>query len=378
MKEKTVLIITDTLCDANGVSRFIQDLACYAIKERKPLKVVTSTKKRYCRWQSNMFNLKPLLALPMPFYPELDLVFVNPFKLYSFIKKTNPDVIHISTPGTIGFWGMLFAKWKKIPLYGTYHTDFPSYLYANTKSKLVKNITTWFMRRFYKGFKALFVRSYEYFEIVRDELKFKEDRIYPIPPGIDLYRFNPDLRDKNLWHKVYNLPQNAVIALYVGRLSVEKSVPFLLELWKDIVKNYPNAWLVMIGSGKYYKRKDEYKKHNILFLGHKEGVELSTLYASSDFFVFPSVTDTLGQVVMEALASGLPVLVSDIGGPKTLVDNENGYVLKANNKEEWQRAIEDLISHPQKIKELSNGAKKSAKKFSFARSFEFFWKKHQE
>ena len=325
-----------------------------------------------------MLNLKPIFALPMPFYKELDLVFVNPFRLYYFIKRYRPDTIHISTPGPIGFWGMVIAKWLKIPLYGTYHTDFPSYLYANTNSKFVKKTTIYFLRWFYKDFRAIFIRSNEYFDVIKSELRFSEDRIYTIPAGIDLNRFNPNFKDENLWHRVYGLPKDVVVALYVGRLTVEKNVPFLLELWRDIAKEYPKAWLVMVGSGKYYKKRDEYKKSNILFLGHKEGKELSTIFASVNFFVFPSTTDTLGQVVMEALASGLPVIVSDKGGPKTLVnkDYKNGYILEVD-KDRFKSVIVELILDEKKREELSIGAKRSAKNFSFANSFNFFWKNHK-
>ncbi len=161
MLEKNIKIclFTDTICDANGVSRFLQDMAKESVKNDVTLNILSSTSKSYCEKFENVFIFKPLLKMKMPFYKELDLVFPPFLQMSQKVKELQPDVIHISTPGFVGFIGLLIALKNKIPIVGTYHTDFPMYIYSNTKSKLAKNITKFYMKLFYKKFHYLITRS---------------------------------------------------------------------------------------------------------------------------------------------------------------------------------------------------------------------------
>jgi glycosyltransferase involved in cell wall biosynthesis len=116
---------------------------------------------------------------------------------------------------------------------------------------------------------------------------------------------------------------------------------------------------------------------NVRFLGFRHGEELSTLYASSDMFVFPSTTDTLGQVVMESQGSGLPVLVTDVGGPKEVVDHElTGYVLSATDVDAWAARLVDLIADERLRRRMGSAAYERMQRFSLVHSFEHFWEVH--
>lgn len=374
-----LLLVTDTLCDANGVSRFIQDIGHQAKLQSKSFKCISSTRKCHKETPHNMYILKPFFTLKMPFYPDLDLVIPPLIKLYKTIKKINPRVMHISTPGIFGLCALLIARRLKIPVAGTYHTDFPAYLYANTKLKAVFNITTHFERWFYKHFEAIFIRSEIYRETVTQRLNKQASQIHTIPAGIDIKRFTPCYRDLSIWD-TFDIPQHAPKALYVGRMTEEKNIAFLLECWIDTFKTTQDGWLIMIGSGYYYERKEDYEAYHIRFIGHQEGQKLATLYASCDFFLFPSTTDTLGQVVIEALASGLAVVVSDIGGPQTLVNQhmQNGHVLEANNKHVWKTTIKHLVTDSRARQSLSKSASESVLSADISKSFTFFWQIHQK
>jgi len=116
----------------------------------------------------------------------------------------------------------------------------------------------------------------------------------------------------------------------------------------------------------------------VVFLGFRHGEELSALYASSDLFVFPSVTDTLGQVVMESQASGLPVLVSDVGGPKEVVEEgRTGFVLPADKPELWAEHIVSLAMDAAKRRAMGDAAHEAMQRLSIERSFEHFWSVHE-
>ncbi|MCH9814709.1 MAG: glycosyltransferase family 1 protein [Epsilonproteobacteria bacterium] len=367
-------LVTDTLCDANGVSRFIQDIAKISRQKEKAFTVITSTKKNYCQSAWNLQNIKPILAFKMPFYPELDLVIPPFLKLHKEIKKRKPDLLHISTPGMLGLSALISARILKIPVMGTYHTDFPSYLFVNTKSRWIERFTQKFEKIFYKRFEGLFIRSEMYRTQLQNRLEFQKHQVHTIPAGIDTSRFDPALRDQGVWEK-YGIPASAKKALFVGRVTKEKNIGFLLDLWIERYQEGSREWLVLIGSGAYYNQKEKYVQYNIRFLGHQEGKTLSTLYASADLFIFPSNTDTLGQVVIEAMASALPVLVSDIGGPQSIVNKSffNGYVLAANQQRVWKEALNTLFSDDRKLKAMAKSALLASNELTIEKSFELFW-----
>jgi len=377
IKEKCIVLITDTLCDANGVSRFIQDIAKIAEQKAVNFTAITSTLKEYCDQSDNIQRIKPFIRFKMPFYPELDLAIPPFIKLYKEVKAKSPDVIHISTLGPVGITGFIIAKMLKVPVYGTYHTDFASYLYSNTNSKIIKNITRFFEKRFYRACKGVFIRSDTYRPLLEEEFKVDPKQLFAIPAGIDINHYSPSYRNPSYWEQ-YSIKPDATKALYVGRVSAEKNIAFLLNLWKENYHPKLNAWLILVGSGSFYHKRDEYETYNIKFLGHKDKEELATIYSSSDFFIFPSNSDTLGQVVIESMASGTPVLVSNQGGPQTMISKTtpNGYILEKNSEEVWWEAIENMINNKEERQILSNNATLLSKELSIEKSFEFFWKNH--
>ncbi len=374
-----VCLVTDTLCDANGVSRFIQDIASVAQNKNHKFSVICSTRKSYCSKTENMKVIAPWISFPMPFYHELDLV-VPPFlTLYKEIKTSQPDILHIATPGFTGLVSLMIAKRLQIPVTGTYHTDFPAYIYSNTKNKFAKYITTKYMKYFYSSFKGIFIRSEVYREEIKKSLGFLDEHIFTIPPGISTKKFDPKFRDRSYWNTI-GLDAKCKIILYVGRVSKEKNIPFLIELWlslleRDIIQSQ-NLHLVLVGSGSLSVSKEYQKILNLHFLGHKEGDELSTIYASSDLFIFPSTTDTLGQVVIEAFSSGLPALVSDEGGPKTIIGEAGlcGYALSINKLDLWKETLEILFQNPKQLDDMSQHCRKKASKMHIEDSYDYFWK----
>lgn len=375
MKQIRVLLFTDTLCDINGVSRFIQDISRLAYQKGLEFHVVTSTIKA-CPDLPNVKIVKPLVRIKMPFYPELDLAFPSYRALKSITDEINPDVIHVSTPGFVGILGRRIAQKRAIPMIGTYHTDFPGFAYKNMPCRIVKTIGVKVMQYFYRDFKALFVRSEVYKEIVRNDVRVDPEKIHTLLAGIDTGTFNKSYKDMGIWRK-YGIPESSVKALYVGRFTKEKNFPLLLELWKkyyDHSKN-KNIYLITVGGD-----VDEalFERYHIKSLGIKKGEELSRIYASSDLFLFPSTTDTLGQVVMEAMSSGLPVVVSDEGGPKTLIGEDwpGGYAVDVNDEKMWLQKIKMLMEDETIREKLGENGHQIISEMDIEQSFEVFWRGH--
>jgi len=381
-KDIKICLFTDTFCDANGVSRFLQDMARESLSSKVELNIITSTVKNYCPKLDNIFILKPFFRIKMPFYKELDLVFPPIIQMVKKVKELQPDVIHISTPGFIGIIGTLIALKYKIPVIGTYHTDFPMYIYSNTRLKVAKNITTLFMKLFYKKFTALVTRSQEYIEVINQDICIKKEKIFFLQPGTNIKTFSPKYYNDNLWEN-YNLPQNSAKFLYVGRLTKEKNLDYLFEIWKLFYNQSKkkDSYLCLAGSGELENYKDSLKEYNVVFLGHKEKEELSSLYASSTVFVFPSTTDTLGQVVLESLASATPVIVTNKGGPCGIVNNSKeqvGFVLDIEEKKSWIKLFKKFENDKLNQELLRKNSYIYSKNFSITKTFESFMDIHSK
>lgn len=372
MKNLKICLVSDTVFDVNGVSRFIQDFAKEAITYEKEFYVITSTKKDIEGSFENIANIKPIFRIKMPFYQSLDLVFPNFFKIKKEIEKLNPDLLHISTPGTVGLCALISAKLLKIPIVGIYHTDFPAYMYKNTKNRFVRWGTIKFLKYFYGSYKALFSRSDEYFKTLKEQLHFEDENLHLLKAGINIKSFDKSFKDESLWEK-YGVDNRKFKILYVGRVSVEKNVDKLLDIWKKA--KLQNCQLILVGDKEL---KIEIQDETITYLGRKRGEELSKVYASSDCFIFPSTTDTLGQVVMEAMSSGLPVIVTNEGGPKTFVDESLGYIVDINLYDEVVSALNELSTNKNVHIKKSEKAYEYMRNMSISHSFLDFWQKNEE
>ena len=354
-------------------------MAELALLKGDTLELITSTYKN-CPKASNIHNFAPLFRVKMPYYKELDLVFPIAKKMEEFVAQIKPDLIHISTPGPVGLAGRKIAKKYNIPLVGTYHTDFPAYIKDNTGSKFLKKMTDRWIERFYVDFIHVFSRSEIYAQIMQEELGIKEQKISIIRAGTNLKRFSSIHNDAKIWQK-YGVKKEGVKVLYVGRISKEKNIPFLLECWKELKKNSPSleAQLVLIGDGSYKSKALKLRKIGVNYLGAVIGEDLSYLYGSADLFAFASVTDTLGQVVMEASASGLPVIVSDIGGPKSLLnpDLPSGYTL-ATQIDLWVEHMKILIEDQQKRTAFGASAQQHMRAFTIENSYDDFMGMHKK
>jgi len=376
-----VSLFTDTIADVNGVCRFIQNVAEMAHDTGRDLEVITSTKLTPPD-MANIHNFDPVFAAKLPKYENLDLNLPPIMKILRHVDQHQPDVIHISTPGPVGCVGFLAAKMLRIPVLGVYHTDFPAYVDQLFDDSGMTKVCEKFMRAFYKPFSAIFTRSEDYVESLV-KLGLPRDGMVSLMPGFDANLFHTQYRDTSVWDTL-GIPQDTVKVLFVGRVSVEKNMPLLTKIWKQVRKRLKDlgtdtkAELIIVGDGPYAaEMSKELKGKDARFLGFRHGQELSTIYASCDMFAFPSTTDTLGQVVMESQGSGLPVIVTDQGGPKEVVEHERtGYVLPADDIDAWVNRIADLIVDHDKRKSMGAAAHAEMQKYALVHSFEHFWQVH--
>lgn len=376
-----VLLFTDTLADINGVCRFIQNAAQQAHDTNKNLQVFTSTRLPMPP-VDNTTNFTPTIAMNMPGYDTIDLAIPPIIDMLNAAQAYQPDLIHISTPGPVGIVGFIAAKLMRLPIVGVYHTDFPAYIDDIFDNRLASWICRSSMSIFYKQFAAVFSRSDDYARRL-ESIGINPDRLVRLKPGYDNTRFDPSLRNPSIW-STYSIPTNSIKAVYCGRVSTDKNLPMLTSIWPTIVERAQQLDtpidLIIIGDGPYRAHMErQLKDHRAHFLGFRNGIELATLYASSDFFIFPSTTDTLGQVVMESQASGLPVIITNKGGPKEVTtDTVTGFILDPDNHQQWIDTTLTLATNTQLRSTMAKAAIHAMQAHTFAQSFTHFWHIHEQ
>jgi len=371
-------VFTDTFDEINGVSRFVQDMSRQAgVLGRSVVVHTCSATPDATKDFPYRKNFTPLVSRPMPFYPDLQFVVPPLVEILEWADRQQFDAIHVDTPGPMGLCGIMVARMLRIPLLSTYHTDFPAYVKNFTKDHRLTCTTESYMRWFYGQTNVVFSRSREY-QPSMNNLGITDDKFKITHPAIDTEKFSPKSRDPELWTNLGVV--EPVRLLYVGRVSTEKNLPLLVEAFKKLHETRKHVALVVAGDGPYMARmKAELRGLPAYFLGFQNDQQLAPLYAGSDLFVFPSRTDTLGQVVIEAQASGLPVLVSDTGGPKEVMgDGITGMVLPAVDPAVWALAIDDLLNDEPRRQRMARTAPGRMVRYSLEVTFEAFWADHLE
>lgn len=374
-----IMLFTDTLGDINGVCRFIQNMGAEAHAAGRTLDIIASTRFPTPE-QPYIHNFDPIFAATMPGYANLEVTLPPVLRILRLADKIQPDVIHISTPGPVGLLELLAARMLRIPVIGVYHTDFPAYIDHLFDDPSYTGIATWYMKWFYQRFARVFSRSDDYISSLVS-LGLDADRMLRLTPGVALQTFRADLRNTSIWPALGAKPETIKV-LYCGRVSVEKNLPLLTAIWPEVRGRCMQAGvepeLIIVGDGPYrHEMQQQLASHRIICLGFRHGTELSTIYASADLFVFPSTTDTLGQVVLESQSSGLPVLVSDRGGPKEVVDhNITGLILPGEDRAAWTDVLTTLILDNEQRSRLGRSAQTRAQRYTLSASFEHFWQTH--
>ena len=269
-------------------------------------------------------NLTP--SVPIPLYPDYKLGFYNAVTERQ-LDDFAPDIVHISTPDIVGRKFLRYAKKKGLPVGSAYHTDFPSYL-SYYHLGFAEPAMWRTLRKFYNACDVTLAPN----ESVRERLTGKGiERVELWSRGIDKELFDPSRRSDKL-RRTWDAEGRTVI-VYAGRFVPYKDVEVVMSLYERFVDEGrgDKVRFVMIGSG---PEEAEMRRRmpDAIFTGYLTGAALPEAYASGDIFLFPSTTEAFCNVALEALATGLPAVVSDVGGCQELVERSGGgFVAKAGD-----------------------------------------------
>lgn len=257
-------------------------------------------------------------TIPCPTYPEIRLAVLPGNKAARLIEDIGPEAIHISTEGPIGQAVRKHCIRKGYPFTTAYHTRFPEYIHARCRLPLDWSYAH--LRKFHNAGERIMVAT----QTIEDDLKARGfNNIVRWTRGVDTTLFHPRSKD------FLDFPRP--ISVFVGRVAVEKNIEAFLKL------SLPGTKLV-VGDGPARQHLQS-KYPEVKFAGNREGEELAQYFAASDVFVFPSRTDTFGLVLLEALASGLPVAAYPVPGPLDVVGGSNVGALN----EDLGQAVSDAL-----------------------------------
>jgi len=293
-------------------------------------------------------------GLPIPGYDGLHFGLPCPLKFRHFWKKERPDIVHVATEGPLGWNAVQIARKLKIPLVSSFHTNFHSYGSHYGYGRFMKSILRW-LRYVHNKASLTFVPAQDVLNDLRKE-QFRDLRI--LSRGVDTKLFSPQRRSAEL-RKSWGVKQDQPVALFVGRVAEEKNIPLTIKAYERMRSLNSKLKLVIVGDGPARKELEE-KHPEIIFAGMRLGEDLATHYASADLFLFASTTETFGNVITEAMASGLVALTFNYAAAQKYIQNGvNGIAVPYNDTVAYEVAATQLIKHPENWKGIRNAARES-------------------
>ncbi len=290
----------------------------------------------------------------IPFYSEMKMYLPHWRQYLDCVQRDGIDVIHLTTPGPLGLVALWVAAQASLPLVGSFHTDLSAYTRLLSGSDRLGTLMREYMRWMYGHCGRVLVPSESTRELMV-AAKCPPDRIRIWSRGVDTTLFAPERRSLEM-RDVWRVSDRRPALLYVGRLSKEKGLGLLPGLQAALRARSVDHRLIIAGDGPMRRQLAE-QCPDAVITGPLGREEVATVFASADVFVFPSETDTAGNVVLEAQASGLPVVVSAAGGPREhMRAGVTGAVCSGQDPATWAGAIAALC-HPQTYAAASTAAR---------------------
>jgi glycosyltransferase involved in cell wall biosynthesis len=299
-------------------------------------------------------------AMPLPLYPELKLALPRP-AVAEALDRFQPDLVHVVNPAVLGLGGIWLAKTKAYPLVASYHTHLPKYL-EHYGMGMLEPLLWELLKAAHNQARLNLCTS----TAMVQELSEKGIQHTDLwQRGVDTELFQPGLRSQAMRARLLNgQSDTGKLLLYIGRLSAEKQI----ERIRPVLEAMPDARLALVGDGPYRQQLEKiFAGTPTHFVGYLAGQDLAAAYASGDAFLFPSSTETLGLVLLEAMAAGCPVVGANRGGiPDIVSDGVNGCLYEPNQEGSLAAAVERLLGDASQRAQLRQNAREEAERWGWA------------
>ena len=335
-----VALVVDGIGGMHGVTHTIQQIRAHGVRgfDVEVIGTDADVDRR----------LSAVAEIDIPFYPGLQIGVPTVPAIVEALAEGRYDLVHVCSPGPAGIAAWLLARVLEIPRVGSYHTELGAYAALRTGQPQFETLANWALGRFYRACDLVLSPSPASDQRLA-ELGIDSEQIRRWDRGVDLRRFDPALREDGL------LP-GQVNVLYAGRLSREKGVDLLVDAFIEAHRRDPRLHLVLAGGGPEEGLLRERLGDRATFLGWLSGEALARAYASADAFLFASTTETFGQVILEAQASGLPVVAVERGGPASLIEHRETGLLAPPDVSALADAVGAVISTPRLSERISRAA----------------------
>eukprot|EP00871_Galdieria_phlegrea_P004831 jgi/Galph1/5349/GphlegSOOS_G3913.1 len=357
---KVVLIIEPTpFTHISGYSNRYRETLKYFKQAGDEVLVIVPENSPTAPKEIDGFPILSIRGFRFFLYPKITLSFGLFGGIFSALRRFRPDIVHVSTPGFISF-AVLFYVWiLRIPLLLSYHTHLP--IYARTYGLALLERFSWRMIKWVHNRADLAITVSP--QLCQELAHHGVERIDCWRKAVDTINFHPNFRNEEMRKRLTNGDTHCILLIYVGRLGAEKNLTCL----RYLVETIPNVRLAFIGDGPYAKYLRKYfAGTRTYFTGQLRGKELSAAFACGDIFVMPSESETMGFVVMEAMASGVPVVGAAAGGiPYLMQHGVTGYLYSPGDMEQCAFYVQRLVQSPLSRKEMSLCARKETEKWDW-------------
>jgi glycosyltransferase involved in cell wall biosynthesis/predicted metal-dependent phosphoesterase TrpH len=334
-----VAILADGIGSTHGVTRAVEEIRARGVRgfEIEVLGTDPDVDRR----------LSAVAEFEVPYYPGLQIGVPSLSAAVQTLADGSFDLIHVCSPGPVGIVGALVSRGLGVPLLGSYHTELTAYAGLRSGQRRVADAMAIGVSAFY-GACDLVLSPSPASDAALAGIGVAAEKVARWDRGVDTARFDPALRTRTAG-------EQQIDVLYAGRVSREKGADLLAETFLRAREQDPRLRLVLVGGGPEEQRLRERVGEHAEFRGWLDGVELARAYADADIFLFPSRTDTFGQVVLEAQASGLPVIAVAEGGPLSLIEHRSSGLLCAPDARVLAEALVELAGSPSLRERLAQG-----------------------
>ncbi len=311
------------------------------------------------------FEQRLTLGFQIPNYPELQIGLMRMERLLSAWRARRSDIVHVITEGPLGWSALLAARKLGLAVVSDFHTNFHDYS-RHYGFGWIAGLVTGYLRALHNRTDRTFIPTHE----TRDRLHALGFRhLTVVGRGIDTQLFSPQKRSAGL-RRSWHCENDTLVALYVGRLAAEKNLRLFVEVIRAARRSRPDLRVVIVGDGPMGKRLRA-ENPDIHFAGMRTGEDLAAYYASVDLFVFPSLSETFGNVTMEALASGLAVVAFDYAAAREhIVHGHNGLVAPCDDEPAFREHVLRLAGCAQDLYKLRQRARQTAERLSWRKAFD--------